>query len=261
MMAARAAILPAGVSTVTSRPLQAMRLAGVDSASGTSLAELGDQRAQALAAGDRGVAILRAGLVDRRKRPSDPCRWHWRRARIPPCPPSRRGPSAAPTAQDTSALPREASSMARLARTSAARKSSVSPARALRRPMRIFWPSGAADDVEPGAARQLDHRVGVGIVHPARAAIERHLEGRGVGQAAAADLAGRLDHDHLAVRRLDSPRRGNAGRARRRSRQCRPRAATARAQARAPSTGVAAKAADADRKSRRVIVMSWFPKL
>ena len=35
MMAARAAILPAGVSTVTSRPLQAMRLAGVDSASGT----------------------------------------------------------------------------------------------------------------------------------------------------------------------------------------------------------------------------------
>jgi len=33
-MAARAAILPAGVSTVTSRPLQATRLAGVDSASG-----------------------------------------------------------------------------------------------------------------------------------------------------------------------------------------------------------------------------------
>jgi hypothetical protein len=44
-------------------------------------------------------------------------------------------------------------------------------------------------DIEPGAARQLDHRVGVGIVHPARAAIERHLECRGVGEAAAADLA------------------------------------------------------------------------
>jgi hypothetical protein len=29
--------------------------------------------------------------------------------------------------------------------------------------------------------------------------------------AAAADLAGRLHHDHLAVRGHDAPRRGNAG--------------------------------------------------
>src|ERR1700760_826715 len=46
-------------------------------------------------------------------------------------------------AQDTSVLPSEALSIARLARTRAARNSSVSPARALRRPMRIFWPDGA----------------------------------------------------------------------------------------------------------------------
>src|SRR6202020_2110063 len=52
-------------------------------------------------------------------------------------------------AQDTSALPREASSMARLARTKAARNSSVSPARALRRTIRIFWPIGPADMSSP----------------------------------------------------------------------------------------------------------------
>jgi len=31
-------------------------------------------------------------------------------------------------------------------------------------------------NVEPGIARQPDHRLGIGIVHPPRAAIERHLE-------------------------------------------------------------------------------------
>ena len=66
----------------------------------------------------------------------------------------------------------------------------------------------------PAVARQLDHRIGLGIVHPARAAIERHVEGRDVGLAAAADLVRRLHHDHLAVRRHDPPRRSNAGRAR-----------------------------------------------
>jgi len=39
-------------------------------------------------------------------------------------------------------------------------------------------------DVEPRIAPELDHRVGVGIVHPPRAAIERHVERRGIGQAA-----------------------------------------------------------------------------
>ena len=52
-------------------------------------------------------------------------------------------------------MPREASSMARLARTSAARKSSVSPARALRRPMRIFWPGGAGMMSSPAARASL----------------------------------------------------------------------------------------------------------
>jgi len=35
----------------------------------------------------------------------------------------------------------------------------------------------------------------------------------------------------------------------------------AAARAAAPSAGAIAKAADADRKSRRVIVMAWFPEL
>ena len=64
-IAARAAILPAGVSTVTSRPFHSTRVARVDSATGTPLAEFGDQRAQSLAAGQRGAAILRAGFVER----------------------------------------------------------------------------------------------------------------------------------------------------------------------------------------------------
>jgi hypothetical protein len=61
--------------------------------------------------------------------------------------------------------------------------------------------------------RKLDQRTGVGIVHPARAAIERHIECRGVGEAAASDLARRLHHDDLAVGSLDAARRGYAGRA------------------------------------------------
>ena len=71
---------------------------------------------------------------------------------VPPQSPRSRGRTEA---QDTSALPREASSMARLARTSAARNSSVSPARALRRPMRIFWPRGAAEMSSPALRASL----------------------------------------------------------------------------------------------------------
>src|SRR6202022_4853099 len=53
-------------------------------------------------------------------------------------------------AQDTSPLPpREASSTARLARTRAAKNSSVSPARALRRPTRIFGPNGMVEMSSP----------------------------------------------------------------------------------------------------------------
>jgi hypothetical protein len=118
---------------------------------------------------------------------------------------------------------------------------------------------GRGRDLEARGARQLDHRIGFGIVHPARAAIERHLEGRSVGLAAAADLACRLHHDHLAVRRHDPPRRSNAGRA------CADHddvglARQAALHPHAPGkTRVTANAADADRKWRRVIVMSWFP--
>ena len=226
-MAARAAILPAGVSTVTSRLLQPTRLAGVDSASGTCSPSLAisvprpwrqaiaalRSCARALSIAERSFRSLPVKLA-----PST-------NSAAPAQSPRSFGSTEA---QATSALPREASSMARLARTRAARNSSVSPARALRRPMRIFWPAGAAATSSPAARAELDHRVGVGIVHPARAAIERHVEGRGIGEAAAADLARGLHHDHLAVRRHDAPRRGDAGSARRRSRQCQPRAAAAR---------------------------------
>src|SRR5262249_52630742 len=44
-------------------------------------------------------------------------------------------------------------------------------------------------DVEARRARQPDHRVGLGIVDPARAAVEGYLEGRTIRDAAAADLA------------------------------------------------------------------------
>ena len=117
-------------------------------------------------------------------------------------------------AQDTSPLPREASSMARLARTKAARNSSVSPGPRVAAADPDFLARRRRRDVQPRAARELDHRAGIGIVHPPRAAIERHLECRHIGQAAAADLAGGLHHDDLAVRCLDAPRRGDAGRTR-----------------------------------------------
>ena len=108
----------------------------------------------------------------------------------------------------------QASSMARLARTRAARNSSVSPARALRRPMRIFWPDGAGVISSPAARASLI----IGLV--SGLCIQRAPRSNGtskvddIGLAAAADLARRLHHDHLAVRRHDPPRRSNAGRAR-----------------------------------------------
>src|SRR5471032_3201343 len=176
-MAARAAILPAGVSTVTSRPLQAMWLAGVDSASGTSPPSLAisvprpwRQAIAALRSCARALSIAETSFrsLPVALAPST-------NSAVPAQSPRSLGST---DAQDTSALPREASSMARLVRTRAARNSSVYPGR---------------------ASRQLDHRAGVGIVHPARAAIERHLESRHIGEAAAAGLAGGLHHDNPAV--------------------------------------------------------------
>src|SRR5262249_37937502 len=66
-------------------------------------------------------------------------------------------------------------------------------------------------DLEPRGARKLDDRIGVRIVHPARTAIKGNIERRAVRETAAADLSRSLDHDHLAARRLDTPRCGNAG--------------------------------------------------
>src|SRR6185437_6984581 len=64
---------------------------------------------------------------------------------------------------------------------------------------------GRHRDVEPAITRELDHRVVAGIVQPARPTIERRVEGRVISEAAAAALARRLDHDHLAIRGGDSP--------------------------------------------------------
>ena len=65
-------------------------------------------------------------------------------------------------AQEMSALPRAASAIARLARTSAARKSSISPSRALRRPIRTAG-RAAPDRCRARSGRELRHRIDVGV--------------------------------------------------------------------------------------------------
>jgi hypothetical protein len=101
--------------------------------------------------------------------------------------------------------------MARLARTRAARNLGLAGTGIATADADLLA-QRRGGDFEAGGARQLDHRIGFGIVHPARAAIERHVEAGSVGLTTAADLARRLHHDHLAVRRHDPPRRSNAGR-------------------------------------------------
>ena len=135
--AARAAILPDGVST-RRRGCPGNAVGGRRQRQRHLLTEFRNQRAQPLTTTDRGIAILRADLVAN----GDIFQ-------------ILAGETGAEDESDVSAQSprsfgsaeaheksnrREASSMARLARTRAARNSSVSPARALRRPMRIFWP-------------------------------------------------------------------------------------------------------------------------
>ena len=210
MMAARAAILPAGVSTVTSRLLQAMRLAGVDSDSGTCSPSLAirvpspwrqaiavlrscaralsiDGDVLQILAGEVGAEhefrgagpvaeILRqhrgAGDVALRARPR---RWRgWRAPGRPEIPRFRR-------------------------RARCGGRSGFS------------GPSGAVVISRPAPRASLI----IGLV--SGLCIQRAPRSNGtskvvaVGLAAAADLARRLDHDHLAVRRHDAPRRSNAG--------------------------------------------------
>ena len=50
-------------------------------------------------------------------------------------------------------------------------------------------------DLEPAPGRELRHRIDVGGVDPVGAAIVRHPEGPGVGDAAPADRVGGFDHD------------------------------------------------------------------
>jgi hypothetical protein len=211
------------------------------------LAKFGDQRAEALAAGDRGVAILRADLVDHRDvfqilAHGIGAEHEFRRAR--PVAEIFRQTDA----QDTSALPRDASSMARLARTRAARNSSVSPARALRRPMRIFWPSGAAAMSSPALRASLI----IGLV--SGLCIQRAPRSNGTSNVAVS-----VRHRPPIWADRPPPRSpcgsppGSAAprrcrRHRRRSRQCRPRAATPR-----PS-------ADAKDRTKSRRVSAWLPR-
>src|SRR5882672_1828293 len=208
--AARAAILPAGVSTLTSRLLQTMRLAGVDSDSGTGSPSFAISVPNPCR---QPIAVLRSCARD-----LSPTETSFKSLPEKLAPntnsvvPAQSPRSFGSTEAQETSNRRAASSIARLARTRAARNSSVSPgvAAADTNPLS----RGRGRDLEARGARQLDHRIGLGIVHPARAAIERHIKGRSVGLAAAADLARCLHHDHLAVRRHDPPRRSNAGRTR-----------------------------------------------
>ena len=149
--------------------------------------------------------------------------------------------------------------MARLARTSVARKSSVSPARALRRPMRIFWPDGAVTISRPAARASLI----IGLV--SGLCIQRAPRSNGtskvvlsVTQRPPIWLAASTT---ITLRLAAMIRRAAAMPAA-------PAPITTMSASRgsgAPhalpqSDGVAANAADAERKPRRVIVMSWFPK-
>ena len=226
-MAARATILPDGVSTVTSRLLQLTRLAGVDSASGTCSPSLAISVPMPCRQSERGIAVLRAGLVDRgdvfqilagetgaehefrRPRPdAEVLRQHGRASDV--------GLAAGGFVDGAVGAHHGGEkflgfSGPRIAAADA-----------------DFLADRRGRDVKPRGARELDHRVGVGIVHPPRAAIERHAECRGIGEAAAADLARGLHHDDPAVRRHDAPRRRICRQRRRRSRQCRHRAAAAR---------------------------------
>src|SRR6267154_1805487 len=154
-MAARAAILPEGVSTVTSRRSQEIRLAGVDSDSGTCSPSFA---ISVPSPWRQAIAMLRScartlSTTERSLR-SLP-------AKLAPSTNSAvaaQSPRSFGTTdpQETSDR-REASSMARLARTRAARNSSVSPARAKRRPIRIFWPDGADQDNVSRARHRSGH--------------------------------------------------------------------------------------------------------
>ena len=126
--------------------------------------------------------------------------------------------------------------------------------------MRIFWPSGAAETSSPAARASLI----IGLV--SGLCIQRAPRSNGTSKvvvsvrqrppiwpAASTTITLRLAammRRAAAMPAAPAPittmsaSRGNGA-----------------PKARAPRAGATAKAADAERKSRRVIVMSWFPEL
>ena len=141
MTAARARILPDGVSTLTPRLPHPIRLAGVDSATGTCSPSFA---INVPSPWRQAIAVLRSCARD-----LSPTEISFRSL------PEKLAPStnSAVSAQMPEVLRQDRRAgdveAARgvvdraVARTSAARNSSISPGRALRRPMRIFCPCGA----------------------------------------------------------------------------------------------------------------------
>ena len=76
-------------------------------------------------------------------------------------------------------------------------------------------------DIEPGAGRELRHRIDVRHVDPVRAEIEGHAENARIGDAAAADAVGRLDRSRPGGRRRRSGGRRRSRPRRRRRWRCR----------------------------------------
>ena len=189
-----------------------MRFAGVDSDTGSCPPSFAIERAESLAAANRGGAILRARLVDHRDIPEIlACEIRAEHEF------GRAGPVAEVFRQHRGAgnvaLARGIVDGAVGAHQSGKELFGFAGARKATADADLL-PRRRRGDFEPGGASEPDHRIGLGIVHPSRAAVERHLKTRRVGLAAAADPACRLHHDHLAVRRHDPPRRSNAGRTR-----------------------------------------------
>ena len=256
-MAARAAILPAGVSTATSRLLQLTRLAGVDSDTGicspsfaTSVPRPCRHATTTLRSCARALSIAEMSLR------SLPVKLAPKTNSAVAAQSPRSFGSA--VAQATSARPREASSIARLARTRAARNSSVSPARALRRPMRILGASGTAETSSPALRASLI----IGFV----SGLFIHRAPRSTGTSNVA-VSVRQRPPIWAVASTTITFRFAAMMRRAAAMPAAPAPITTISasrgngapQERPESAGVVASAADADRKWRRVIVMAWFP--
>ncbi len=128
--------------------------------------KLREQRAIALAAERRDIALGRLAEIERRRFREGRGRSRKAQARTPPCPATRRGPSGSARQQSMSGLPRTASPMPRLARTT--RRQIILELTLAG--IALADPDPLAGrrliDVEPGAGRELGQRADVGRHDP-----------------------------------------------------------------------------------------------